>query len=201
MGCRHDCQRRIGHAASRRNRQHNWRKDEYRQVQSVDQNDPDSTPNNSVATEDDQATTILTPQVADLSVTQSIDNAMVNVGDNVTFTITVANAGPQDATNVAVLDALPAGMTFVSSTPSQGAFDGGTGIWTIGSIASGASASLMLTARVDTLGLKTNIAQVAAADQFDSDSTPGNNANTEDDQAEVLVIPPRTLSKRAFLSR
>lgn len=171
------------------------------QVQSVDQNDPDSTPNNSVATEDDQATTILTPQVADLSVTQSIDNAMVNVGDNVTFTITVANAGPQDATNVAVLDALPAGMTFVSSTPSQGAFDGGTGIWTIGSIASGASASLMLTARVDTLGLKTNIAQVSAADQFDSDSTPGNNANTEDDQAEVLVIPPRTLSKRAFLSR
>lgn len=59
----------------------------------------------------------------------------------------------------------------------------------------------MITASVDTLGIKTNLAQVSAADQFDSDSTPDNSVDTEDDQAGVLVIPPRTLSKRAFLSR
>lgn len=171
------------------------------QVRSVDQNDPDSTPNNSVAAEDDQAEVALTPEVADLSVTQTVDDPNVNVGDNVVFTITVSNAGPQDATNVALLDSLPAGMTFVSSTPSQGSFDNATGIWTVGSLANGASATLMITASVDTLGLKSNIVQVSAADQFDVDSTPNNSNAAEDDQASVLIIPPRTLSKRAFLSR
>jgi uncharacterized repeat protein (TIGR01451 family) len=171
------------------------------QVRSVDQFDPDSTPNNSVATEDDQAEVVITPEVADLSVTQTVDNPNVNVGDNVTFTITVSNAGPQDATNVAVRDTLPAGMAFVSSTPSQGSFDNATGIWTVGSLANGASATLMITASVNTLGLKTNVVQVSAADQFDVDSTPDNSVATEDDQASVLIIPPRTLSKRAFLSR
>lgn len=171
------------------------------QVRSVDQFDPDSTPNNSVATEDDQAEVVITPEVADLSVTQTVDNPNVNVGDNVTFTITVSNAGPQDATNVAVRDTLPAGMAFVSSTPSQGSFDNATGIWTVGSLANGASATLLITASVNTLGLKTNVVQVSAADQFDVDSTPDNSVATEDDQASVLIIPPRTLSKRAFLSR
>ena len=171
------------------------------QVLGVDQNDPDSTPNNSSATEDDQADATLTPEVADLSVTQTVDNAMVNVGDNVIFTITVSNAGPQDAANVAIRDSLPTGMSFVSSAPSQGAFDDATGIWSVGSVANGASATLMITASVDTLGLKNNIVQVSAADQFDVDSTPDNSVDTEDDQAGVLVIPPRTLSKRAFLAR
>ncbi|MBC8354889.1 MAG: DUF11 domain-containing protein [Planctomycetes bacterium] len=171
------------------------------QVLSVDQNDPDSTPNNSVATEDDQDDTALTPEVVDLSVTQTVNNAMVNVGDNVIFTIQVSNAGPQDATNVAVRDNLPTGMTFVSSTPSQGAFDNATGIWSVGSVANGASATLTITASVDTLGLKSNTVQVSATDQFDVDSTPDNSVEAEDDQANVLVIPPRTLSKRAFLAR
>jgi uncharacterized repeat protein (TIGR01451 family) len=171
------------------------------QVFSVDQNDPDSTPNNSVATEDDQDAVMLTPEVTDLSVTKTVDNAMVNVGDNVTFTITVSNAGPLDATNVALRDPLPAGMAFVSSAPSQGTYDSATGIWSVGSIANGGSATLMITASVNTLGLKTNVAQVSAVDQFDADSTPDNSIATEDDQASVLVIPPRNLSKRAFLAR
>ncbi|HUG71519.1 MAG TPA: DUF11 domain-containing protein, partial [Pirellulaceae bacterium] len=171
------------------------------QVRSVDQNDPDSTPNNNVASEDDQDEVVVTPEVADLSLTKTVDNARADVGTNVTFTITVSNAGPQDATNVAVRDNLPAGLSFVSSAPSQGSFDNATGIWSVGSIANGASATLTITASVDTLGSKTNIAQVSAADQFDIDSTPDNNVATEDDQASAFVTPPRSLSKRAFLSR
>ena len=171
------------------------------QVRSVDQNDPDSTPNNNVASEDDQDEVVVTPEVADLSLTKTVDNARADVGTNVTFTITVSNAGPQDATNVAVRDNLPAGLSFVSSAPSQGSFDNATGIWSVGSIANGASATLLITASVDTLGSKTNIAQVSAADQFDIDSTPDNNVAAEDDQDSAFVTPPRSLSKRAFLSR
>jgi uncharacterized repeat protein (TIGR01451 family) len=171
------------------------------QVRSVDQNDTDSTPNNNVATEDDQAAVMLTPDVADLSVTKAVNNAMVNLGDNVTYTITVSNAGPQAATNVALRDTLPGGMTFISSAPSQGTYDSATGIWSVGPLANGGSATLVITARVDTLGLKTNVAQVSAVDQFDVDSTPNNSVATEDDQASAGVTPPRSLSKRAFLAR
>lgn len=47
--------------------------------------------------------------VADLSLTQTVDNPSPNVGDNVTFTLTLTNAGPDAATNVSVIDALTYG--------------------------------------------------------------------------------------------
>ena len=57
------------------------------QVSASAQRDPDSTPNNNIATEDDQASVTITPQVADLSLAKTIDNPTPNVGQNVTFTI------------------------------------------------------------------------------------------------------------------
>lgn len=44
----------------------------------------------------------------------------VKVGDNITYTISVANFGPNVASAVVVRDALPAGTSFVSATTSQG---------------------------------------------------------------------------------
>lgn len=152
--------------------------------------DSDSTPDNGVPTEDDQASVTVTPTVIDLSLTKTVDNAAANVGQNVTFTVTVLNAGPDGATGVAVLDTLPAGLTFVSATPSQGTYDNGTGVWTVGSVASSANASLQIVATVASAGAKVNTAQVSAADQADVDSTPNNNNASEDDQASVTVTPP-----------
>jgi len=48
---------------------------------------------------------------ADISVTKTVNNATPNVGDSVTFTITVANAGPGSGTNLIVADLLPTGLT------------------------------------------------------------------------------------------
>src|SRR4030095_7309627 len=131
----------------------------------------------------------LTPQTADLSLTKTVNNATPNVGANVTFTITVTNAGPDNATNVAMSDVLPAGLTFVSATPSQGAYNSGTGVWTVGTINNGANATLDIVATVTSVGAKTNTAQVSASDQADPDSTPNNNIPGEDHQASVALKP------------
>ncbi|HYG74921.1 MAG TPA: DUF11 domain-containing protein, partial [Planctomycetota bacterium] len=159
------------------------------QVSASDLFDPDSTPNNNVAGEDDQASVTVTPEQADLSLTLTVNNATPNVGSNVVFTVTVNNAGPSNAQNVQVSDVLPAGLTFVSSSTVNGTYTSGTGVWAIGTINNGGSATLTITATVATSGAKTNTAQVSASDQADPDSTPNNNNAGEDDQASVTVTP------------
>src|SRR4030095_4393855 len=131
----------------------------------------------------------VTPNVADLSVTNSVDDATPNPNQQVTFTIIVSNGGPQQATNVTLTDQLPAGMTFVSATPSQGSYDQNTGLWTIGTIAASRS-DLMTITRTNTTGTqKTNTARLTAADQFDPDSTPGNTNTGEDDESTITITP------------
>jgi uncharacterized repeat protein (TIGR01451 family) len=159
------------------------------EITAADQADPDSRPDNHVATEDDQKTVAVTPQIADLSLAQAANPVRPNVGQPVTFTLTVNNAGPNSATGVAVKDLLPDGMTFVSVVPSQGAYNATTGIWTVGSVARGATATLLLTAKVDGVLAKTNTAEISAADQFDPNSTPNNANARENDQASVTLTP------------
>ena len=49
-----------------------------------------------------------------LNITKTVDNDDYGVGDMVTFKINVTNEGPSNATNVKVVDALPAGLDLVS---------------------------------------------------------------------------------------
>jgi uncharacterized repeat protein (TIGR01451 family) len=124
---------------------------------------------------------------SDLSLAKTVNNPNPIQGQNVTFTVTLANAGPSNATNVAVRDALPAGLTFVSATPSTGTYVSGTGVWSVASLASGANATLQIVALVSNAGTITNTAQVTASDQPDPDSTPNNNNAAEDDQASASI--------------
>ncbi|QNP60490.1 DUF11 domain-containing protein [Paenacidovorax monticola] len=133
-----------------------------------DQSDPNPANNTASAT--------VTPQRADLALTKSVSNAMPDVGNTVTFTVTLANNGPNVATNVTVQDLLPAGLTFVSSTPSQGSYASGTGIWAVGTVTTGAPPTLQIQAIVASPGAKTNIATVSHSDQ--SDPVPANNSTS-----------------------
>lgn len=56
---------------------------------------------------------------ADLTVTKSGDES-VRIGGTIAYSIAVFNAGPNDATNVEVIDALPANTTFVGVTANPG---------------------------------------------------------------------------------
>jgi uncharacterized repeat protein (TIGR01451 family) len=64
--------------------------------------------------------------------------------------VTVKNNGPSDASGVVLTNilALPAGVALLSATPGAGAFDSGTGVWMLGNLANGASATLTLTTTV-----------------------------------------------------
>jgi len=140
-------------------------------VATVDQYDPDPTNNSDSATE--------TPQYADLAVTKTVSNPAPNVGDDVTFTIVVENLGADPATNVAIDDLLPAGLSFVSA--SSQTYNPGTGVWTVGTIDVGTAnaRALTITATVAASGSFTNTAAVsttAPPDQYDPD--PANNSGS-----------------------
>lgn len=126
-------------------------------------------------------------QSADLSLAKTVSMGTTR-GGNVTYTIGVTNNGPNPAGNVTVRDELPAGLTFISDV-GDGDYDPSTSIWTIGTIANGAGASIVLTARVDAAGPFVNTAEIATSSVFDPNSTPGNGAAGENDQATVAFTP------------
>ncbi len=151
--------------------------------------DPDSTPDNSVATEDDQRTIVLTPGIADLSLTLSANTTTPTVNSNVTFTAALTNGGPGTSSGAAVHVALPASLTFVSATTTAGTYDSATGTWTLPTIPNGLTRTLQVVARVTSTTAVDVVAQVSAANESDPDSTPNNNAVGEDDHASVHVTP------------
>ncbi|HEX3529840.1 MAG TPA: IPTL-CTERM sorting domain-containing protein [Thermoanaerobaculia bacterium] len=119
----------------------------------------------------------------DLAITKSVSPTNPTLGQNVVFTLTVTNNGPTAATGVAVTDNLPAGLTYVSDD-GGGAYSTGTGIWTVGSLAVSASATLHITATVETTDQVCNLAQITAVTPLDP--TPANNQST------VCVMAPRS---------
>ena len=84
----------------------------------------------------------------DLSAFVTVDKSKPSVGDLVNFKITVANNGPSPATSVVLTTALPTGVTFVSATPGQGAYDKDTGIWTVGTVYPGGPITLTIKVKV-----------------------------------------------------
>jgi uncharacterized repeat protein (TIGR01451 family) len=181
----------------------------YAQVNSVDQFDIDSTPGNNSITEDDDDQVRVVPQVADLILTKSVNAPTVQIGQNVTYTIRVRNAGPNTATNVSIKDNLAANMFFVSYVATQGTYNSATGVWTVGTVNVGATQTLTLVVRVGGLGLgtRTNVAEVFTSDQFDPNSTPNNRLAGENDQASASILVQAVggiilgPSKRNFFAR
>jgi uncharacterized repeat protein (TIGR01451 family) len=138
---------------------------------------------------DNTSSATVPAQVANLSLTKQANTATPDFGGNVTFTVTLSNAGPSTATNVKVADALPAGLVYVSNTASAGGYDPATGQWSVASIAANTTATLSITARVNTTASLINVAEIVSSDQFDSNSVPGNAIASEDDIAAATITP------------
>jgi uncharacterized repeat protein (TIGR01451 family) len=104
---------------------------------------------------------------ADVAVTKTASAPTINDGQEVTFTVTAKNNGPDAASGVAVTDLLPAGLEYVSSSVSQGSYERARGVWTVGGLANAASATLTVTAKATKTGSITNTATKTAEEQND----------------------------------
>ncbi|MFW2336578.1 MAG: hypothetical protein ACN4IE_22510, partial [Ilumatobacter sp.] len=161
--------------------------------------DPDSTPNNGVTTEDDDATvdfTVPPRPPADLELDKTVDASTAYANGSVTYTLSLTNQGPNPSGAVVVEDVLPSGITFINAT-GPGTYDSTTGEWALTDVAGGQTVELAIVASVDagqTIGtVITNDAEVTSAFASDPDSTPGNGNVGEDDDTSVdftVIAPP-----------
>jgi uncharacterized repeat protein (TIGR01451 family) len=171
------------------------------QVTASDNFDPDSTPNNDDGdqSEDDEAA--LTPNItglSDLSLSKSValvtdadGRGSINAGDTVMITLTVSNAGPNDATGVSVVDVLPNGLLSIGNISNGGTEVSGTMTWSGLNVASGGDVVLTFTATVNASVSYINTAQITASNSFDPDSAPNNDDGdqSEDDEAALNLYP------------
>src|SRR5262249_19131227 len=124
---------------------------------------------------------------ADVSI-EKTGPATADVGTNVTYTLTVRNAGPSAAANVGGTDTRAAGSTFVSAAVG-GTLSGNVVTWpTIPSLASGASQTFTLIFTAPTTPGAFNDA--AAARSTTPDPNPNNNqtrVSTTGEPSDLVV--------------
>jgi uncharacterized repeat protein (TIGR01451 family) len=88
---------------------------------------------------------------SDLQLSKGATPAFPAVGDQVTYTLTYANAGPEKVYDVTVTDAIPAALTNTSFTftgPTPTARPGTTYAWDIAELASGQGGTITVTGMV-----------------------------------------------------
>jgi uncharacterized repeat protein (TIGR01451 family) len=89
-------------------------------------------------------------KTVDVAVTASFDTLQARANDPIEITIIARNiGGPFTATDVAIVETIPASLTYVSSSATRGSYNPSTETWTIGNMAPGATA--------DTLRIQTTV--------------------------------------------
>jgi uncharacterized repeat protein (TIGR01451 family) len=119
---------------------------------------------------------------ADLSLSKTATSEPVLAGNDLTYTITVMNNGPDDATSATVTDHLPAELTFVSCTATGGGACEGSGnnrIVTFASLPAGTSETIVITADVsDSTPDGTSVSNSALVTSVTGDPNSANDFDT-----------------------
>ncbi|HEY42247.1 MAG TPA: DUF11 domain-containing protein, partial [Dehalococcoidia bacterium] len=115
---------------------------------------------------------------ADLSITKTGDKQLVIAGAELTYTITIRNNGPSDATGVVVTDELPDGVTLVSA--DGGILSNGTITWNIGDLASDGEITLTVVVTINQEITQVSVENIAAIGGSEYDPDPESNTATEE---------------------
>jgi uncharacterized repeat protein (TIGR01451 family) len=118
-------------------------------------------------------------QTADLSIGKADSADPVTTGSEFVYTLTTSNAGPATATGVEAVDTLPNEVDFIAATPSQGSCDlqGAKRVnCSLGSLATGGSATVQIRVRAVRDGQATNTASVSG---MPADPNQANNEATQ----------------------
>ena len=121
--------------------------------------------------------------VADLTLTKTDNPDPAPLDGPLLYTLSISNAGPQAATGVTVTDTLPASVTLVSATPSQGSCSGTTTITcNLATILKDGTASVEILVTTGATGTITNNASVTLNEV---DPVPADNSASTD--TDVVV--------------
>ncbi len=159
-------------------------------------NGPELSPADNIA-----ATVTTVVPAADLGLLLTAAPSPVSVTSNLTYTLVVTNAGPATATGIFLTNTLPATVNFLSATSSQGtnSRNGSVIIYTLGGIASGASATATIRVACPTAGAITNSA-ILASTTFDPNSSNNSaQAITRVNSAPTIsTVSNRTINEDAI---
>ncbi|HKC26186.1 MAG TPA: hypothetical protein VKF32_15690, partial [Thermoanaerobaculia bacterium] len=111
------------------------------------------------------ATITVTSLLADLALALEASPEPVPVGGRLTYALTARDNGPTAATDVVLADTLPAGVTLVSASASQGSCSGSAPVTcALGTIVQGAEAKVTIVVTPAAAGVLTNRARVSGSE-------------------------------------
>ncbi len=139
-----------------------------------------------------------------MTITKTDGGVSTTAGGVITYTLSYSNVGTQDATGVTISETVPANSTFNAGASTgtwscaDGAAAGTTCTFNVGSLAVGASGSVIFAVTVNT-PLPAGVDQIDNTATIDDDGnngpdpTPGN--NTSSDDTPVNAAPDLTITK------
>jgi uncharacterized repeat protein (TIGR01451 family) len=157
----------------------------------ADQSDPDSSNNSS--TQDTTVNGPPPPAQADVSVTKTDSADPVDPGDSYSYDLVVTNSGPDDASNVALSDAVPGTLSVDAVHDGGGdcsASSGNTVSCTLASLANGATWTVTVDVTVDPAHPGGTITNTASVSADENDPNSSNNADTQDTTVNTPPPPP-----------
>lgn len=133
--------------------------------------------------EGNTSNTTIHVNIADLEIIKIVNNATPNYRDEITYTITVRNNGPDNSTNIKVSEVLADNFKFISANASKGYYDLTNGVWAVGDLTNNETAKLVITVKIVKTGFIQNNVSVNGT---------GFDPNVTNNNATVNITVPQT---------
>ena len=133
--------------------------------------------------EGNTSNTTIHVNIVDLEIIKIVNNATPNYGDEITYTITVRNNGPDNSTNIKVSEVLADNFKFISANASKGYYDLTNGVWAVGNLTNNETSKLVITVKIVKTGFIQNNVSVNGT---------GFDPNVTNNNATVNITVPQT---------